>query len=173
MGSRSGICCRLRTGTLSTVDAQLGASSPALSRTRNPSVKSSWLHMRESTSRKWKGNSWRSVMAFLRSGTNLIPSASTDESKMLYYKMKSDYYRILPRCNRQDKEQSRRRCCVAYAEATKIAEKDLVSPSCPFGHGIVLPRWCLCRGAETDPHAPDCSKDRRDSTVAVYWRGGW
>ena len=26
---------------------------------------------------------------------NLIPSASTDESKMLYYKMKSDYYRYL------------------------------------------------------------------------------
>ena len=22
--------------------------------------------------------------------------------------------------------------------------------------------------AETDPHGPDCSEDRRDSTVAVY-----
>ena len=34
-----------------------------------PRVKSSWLHTRESTSRKWKENSRRSVMAFLRSWT--------------------------------------------------------------------------------------------------------
>ena len=29
---------------------------------------------------------------------NLIPSASTDETKMLSYKMKSDYYRYLAEC---------------------------------------------------------------------------
>ena len=58
---------------------------------------------------------------------NLIPSASTDESKVLYYKMKSDYYRYLAECATDDaKGKASEDTCAAYAEATKIAEKDLV-----------------------------------------------
>ena len=58
---------------------------------------------------------------------NLIPSASTDESKMLYYKMKSDCYRYLAECATGDaKDKATEGTCAAYAEATKIAEKDLV-----------------------------------------------
>ena len=58
---------------------------------------------------------------------NLIPSASIDESKVLYYKMKSDYYRYLAECATDDaKGKATEGTCTAYAEATKIAEKDLV-----------------------------------------------
>ena len=58
---------------------------------------------------------------------NLIPSASTDESKVLYYKMKSNYYRYLAECATDDaKGKATEGSCAAYAEATKIAEKDLV-----------------------------------------------
>ena len=58
---------------------------------------------------------------------NLIPSASTDESKVLYYKMKSDYYRYLAECATDDAEgKATEDTCAAHAEATKIAEKDLV-----------------------------------------------
>ena len=58
---------------------------------------------------------------------NLIPSASTDESKVLYCKMKSDYYRYLAECATDDaKGKATEDTCAAYAEATKIAKKDLV-----------------------------------------------
>ena len=58
---------------------------------------------------------------------NLIPLVSTDESKVLYYKMKSDYYRYLAECATYDaKGKATEDTCAAYAKATKIAEKDLV-----------------------------------------------
>ena len=58
---------------------------------------------------------------------NLIPSLSTDESKVLNYKMKSDCYRYLAECETDDaKGKATEDTCAAYAEATKIAEKDLV-----------------------------------------------
>ena len=58
---------------------------------------------------------------------NLIPSASIDESKVLYYKMKSDYFRYLAECATDDaKDKATEGTCAAYAEATKIAAKDLV-----------------------------------------------
>ena len=58
---------------------------------------------------------------------NLIPSASTDESKVLHYKMKSDYYRYLAECATDDaKGKATEGTCAAYAEATEIAERDLV-----------------------------------------------
>ena len=59
---------------------------------------------------------------------NLIPSASTDESKVLYYKMKGDYCRYLAECATGDaKGKAAEGACVTYAEATKTSEKDLVA----------------------------------------------
>ena len=58
----------------------------------------------------------------------LIPSASTDESKVLYCKMKSDYYRYLAQCATGDaKGKAAEGACVAHAEATKTSERDLVA----------------------------------------------
>ena len=58
---------------------------------------------------------------------NLIQLASTDESKVLYYKMKSDYYPYLAECATDDaKGKATEDTRAAYAGATKIAEKDLV-----------------------------------------------
>ena len=55
----------------------------------------------------------------------LIPSLSTDESKVFYYKMKGDYYRYFAEfATGEAKSEAREDACVAYAEATKIAEKD-------------------------------------------------
>ena len=59
---------------------------------------------------------------------NLTPSASTDESKMLYYKMKSDCHRYLAeRATGDAKGKTAEGACVAFAEATKTSEKDLVA----------------------------------------------
>ena len=56
----------------------------------------------------------------------LIPSPGTDEL-VLYYKMKSDYYRYLAEyATDVAKGKATEGTCAAYAEATKIAEKDLV-----------------------------------------------
>ena len=56
----------------------------------------------------------------------LIPLPSTDESKTFYHKMKRDYYRYLAECATDDaKSKTCEDVCFAYAEATKIAEKDL------------------------------------------------
>ena len=56
----------------------------------------------------------------------LIPSPSTDESKTFYY-MKGDYYRYLVEFATGDaKSKAWEHACFAYAEDTKIAEKDLV-----------------------------------------------
>ena len=46
---------------------------------------------------------------------------------MLYYKMKSDYYRYFAECATGDaKGKATEGTCAAYAEATKVPEKDLV-----------------------------------------------
>ena len=57
----------------------------------------------------------------------LIPSPGTDELKVFYYKMKGDFYRHLAEvATGETKSKAGEDACVAYAEATKIAEKDLV-----------------------------------------------
>ena len=59
---------------------------------------------------------------------NLIPVASTDESKVLYYKMKSDFYRYLADCATSDaKGKAAEGACVAHAEATKTSSRDRIS----------------------------------------------
>merc|ERR1712065_37458 len=69
---------------------------------------------------------------------NLIPSASAGESKGFYYKMKGDYYRYLAEFATGDaKSKAAEDARVAYAEATKIAEKDLVVTH-PIRLGLAL-----------------------------------
>ena len=56
---------------------------------------------------------------------NLISLASTDESKVLYYKMKSDYYRYLAECATGDAMgKAAEGARVAHAEATKTSSQD-------------------------------------------------
>merc|ERR1712012_78185 len=69
---------------------------------------------------------------------NLIPSASTGESKVFYYKMKGDYYRYLAEFATGDaKSEAAEDARVAYAEATWVAEKDLVVTH-PIRLGLAL-----------------------------------
>ena len=57
----------------------------------------------------------------------LVPSASTDETKVSYYKMKGDYYRYLAEfATGDEKGKVAEGVCDACVEATQIAEKDLV-----------------------------------------------
>ena len=57
----------------------------------------------------------------------LILPPSTDESQTYYYKMKGDYYRYLAEFATDDaKNKACEDACFADAEATEIAEKDLV-----------------------------------------------
>ena len=57
----------------------------------------------------------------------LIPSPNTFESKTFYYKMKGYYYRHFAEfATGETKSKAGEDACVAYVEATKIVEKDLV-----------------------------------------------
>ena len=57
----------------------------------------------------------------------LIPSPNTDESGVSYCEIKGDYYRYLAEfATGEAKSKAGEDACVAYAKATKIAEKDLV-----------------------------------------------
>ena len=56
----------------------------------------------------------------------LISPPGTDELKVLYYKMKSDYHRYLAEYATDDaKGKATESACVAHVEANKIAENDL------------------------------------------------
>ena len=81
---------------LSAVDAQRGALSPAFSRRRNPRVRSSWASYAREYVAKVEGELQKirdGILALM--DTNLVSSARTGESKVFYYRMKSDYYRYL------------------------------------------------------------------------------
>ena len=57
---------------------------------------------------------------------NLVPSASTDETKVSYYRMKSDYYRYLAEfATGETKSKADEDALDACVEAHKIAENDL------------------------------------------------
>ena len=66
-------------------------------------------------------------MASLHSWTkNSSPPPGTDELKVLYYKMKSNYYRYLAEYATDDaKGKATESACVAHVETNKIAENDL------------------------------------------------
>lgn len=68
----------------------------------------------------------------------LIPQASTDESKVFYYKMMGDYYRYLAEvADSANRERVVSASLEAYMKATKIAEEHL-TPTHPIRLGLAL-----------------------------------
>merc|ERR1712085_19955 len=69
---------------------------------------------------------------------NLIPKASSGESKVFYQKMKADYYRYIAEFSSGDaKTKAAENARVAYAEASAVAEKDLAVTH-PIRLGLAL-----------------------------------
>jgi 14-3-3 protein epsilon len=69
---------------------------------------------------------------------NLIPHASTSESKVFYYKMKGDYHRYLAEfTTSQRRKDATDNSLQAYQAASAIAEKDL-PPTHPIRLGLAL-----------------------------------
>merc|ERR1712217_560659 len=69
---------------------------------------------------------------------NLIPKATSGESKVFYQKMKADYYRYIAEFTEGDKKaKAADNARLAYEEAAKVAEKDLVVAH-PIRLGLAL-----------------------------------
>merc|ERR1739845_303891 len=69
---------------------------------------------------------------------DLISKASTGESKVFYQKMKADYYRYIAEFTDGDKKEKAAKSAEdAYAEANKVAEKDLAVTH-PIRLGLAL-----------------------------------
>merc|ERR1711948_80011 len=69
---------------------------------------------------------------------NLIPKATSGESKVFYQKMKADYYRYIAEYTESDKTSTAsNNAKLAYEEAQKVAEKDLVVTH-PIRLGLAL-----------------------------------
>ncbi|XP_047311280.1 14-3-3-like protein B [Impatiens glandulifera] len=69
---------------------------------------------------------------------HLIPSCSTGESSVFFYKMKGDYYRYLAEFKvGEDKKEAGDKSLQAYQSATTAAESDL-SPTHPIRLGLAL-----------------------------------
>ena len=65
----------------------------------------------------------------------LIPSLSTDESKVFYYKMKGDYYRYLAEFVTGEAKSEAGCLCRLCGNHQDRRERFGRDPSCPFGHG--------------------------------------
>merc|ERR1712032_248292 len=71
-------------------------------------------------------------------GTNLIPKASTGESKVFYQKMMADYYRYIAEFSDGEKKtEAAESARVAYEVAAEVAEKDLAVTH-PIRLGLAL-----------------------------------
>jgi 14-3-3 protein epsilon len=69
---------------------------------------------------------------------NLIPHASTSESRVFYYKMKGDYHRYLAEfATGQKRKEAADNSLQAYQAASQVAEKDL-APTHPIRLGLAL-----------------------------------
>ena len=69
---------------------------------------------------------------------NLIPKASSGESKVFYQKMKADYYRYIAEFSSGDaKGKAAESARLAYADASSVAEKDLAVTH-PIRIGLAL-----------------------------------
>merc|ERR1712039_346187 len=76
------------------------------------------------------------ILALL--GNNLIPKATTGESKVFYQKMKADYYRYIAEFSEaKAKADAAENARLAYEDASKVAEKDLVVTH-PIRLGLAL-----------------------------------
>merc|ERR1719189_1770865 len=70
--------------------------------------------------------------------TKLIPKTTSGESKVFYVKMKADYYRYIAEfTSGEKKDKASKDAKEAYAEATTVAEKDLVVTH-PIRLGLAL-----------------------------------
>jgi len=70
--------------------------------------------------------------------SNLIPKASSGESKVFYQKMKADYYRYIAEFSNGDaKSKAAENARLAYQEASNVAEKDLAVTH-PIRLGLAL-----------------------------------
>mmetsp|Transcript_5740 Transcript_5740/g.16788 ORF Transcript_5740/g.16788 Transcript_5740/m.16788 type:complete len:240 (+) Transcript_5740:73-792(+) len=70
--------------------------------------------------------------------SNLIVKASSGESKVFYQKMKADYYRYIAEFTKDEKKQKAAESAEgAYADAQKVAEKDLAVTH-PIRLGLAL-----------------------------------
>jgi 14-3-3 protein epsilon len=70
--------------------------------------------------------------------SNLIPSSSTGESKVFYYKMKGDYYRYLAEFKiGSDRKEAAEQSLKAYQAASEVANVDL-PPTHPIRLGLAL-----------------------------------
>merc|ERR1712146_298593 len=69
---------------------------------------------------------------------NLITKSSSGESKVFYQKMKADYYRYIAEfSDGNEKSKAAENARLAYAEASAVAEKDLVVTH-PIRLGLAL-----------------------------------
>merc|ERR1712078_599270 len=69
---------------------------------------------------------------------NLIPKATNGESKVFYQKMKANYYQYIAEFSDGDaKSKAAENARLAYEDATKVAEKDLVVTH-PIRLGLAL-----------------------------------
>ena len=69
---------------------------------------------------------------------NLIPSATTDESKVFYHKMKGDYHRYLAEfADDKGRADAGQKALVAYEAAVKVASTGL-PPTHPIRLGLAL-----------------------------------
>merc|ERR1719272_2674561 len=69
---------------------------------------------------------------------NLIPAATSGDSKVFYQKMKADYYRYIAEfSDGDDKSKAATNAKEAYEEAQKVAEKDLAVTH-PIRLGLAL-----------------------------------
>jgi len=69
---------------------------------------------------------------------NLIPNATTGESKVFYYKMKGDYYRYLAEfATGDERKAAAENSLSSYKSASDIAEKNL-QPTHPIRLGLAL-----------------------------------
>lgn len=69
---------------------------------------------------------------------NLLKSASTEEARVFFFKMKGDYYRYMAEFAKGEKhDQYAKAALEGYEEATKIAKKELSTPH-PIRLGLAL-----------------------------------
>ena len=97
----------------------------------------------------------------------LVPSASTDETKVSYYKMRSDYYRYLAEfATGETKSKAGEDACDACVEANKIAENELAVTH-PVRLAMDTKRSLKTRCSETNEEFDRRVVDRQAELKAV------